>query len=67
MTKDNDIIVTMKDVRAAKGCSKGARMFCETHGINWSLFLKEGVRASVLEATGDAMALNLVKVAKNGR
>lgn len=73
MTNENEaidettLIVTMKDVRAAKGCSRGARMFCQTHGIDWNSFLKEGIPASVLTATGDAMALNLVKVAKNGR
>ncbi len=62
-----DIVVTMRDVRAAKGCSNGARMFCKKHNIDWSEFLRVGVKASVLEATGDAMALNLVEVAKNGR
>lgn len=65
--EDEIIIVTMRDVRAAKGCSAGARAFCLQHGIDWNEFLKNGVASNILEETGDAMAINLVKVARNGR
>lgn len=58
------LIVTMRDVRAAHGCRRGAQAFCERHGIDWMAFLRDGVDASVLIATGDAMALNLVEVAR---
>lgn len=61
---DEPLIVTMTDVRAAKGCSRGARAFCLRHGIDWAAFLKDGVPAERLEATGDAMALNIVEVAR---
>jgi len=35
--------------------------------LDWQEFLKEGVDAEKLRATGDAMALKVVKVAENGR
>lgn len=58
------VIVTMRDVRAIQGCSRGARYFCERHGIDWPAFLANGVDAEVLDATGDAMALNLTAEAR---
>lgn len=59
--------VTMADVRAAKMCSKGARKFCERHDLDWKKFLTEGFPPEVLEATGDAMALRVVEVARELR
>jgi hypothetical protein len=58
------VIVRMSDVRAIKGCSRGARYFCETHGIDWTDFLANGVPAERLEETGDAMALRLTRYAR---
>lgn len=67
MQCNDDFIVTMRDVRAAEGCSKGARRFAARHNLDWQDFLNNGILASRLIATGDAMALNIVEVAKNGR
>lgn len=61
---DDPLIVTMHDVRAAHGCRKGAKAFCDRHGIDWMTFLRDGVGAQILIDTGDAMALNLVEVAR---
>ena len=58
------VTVWMRDVRAIKGCAKGARAFCSTHGIDYRAFLERGVDSAVLEATGDAMALRLVEEAR---
>lgn len=58
------MIVTMRDIRAAKMCSRGARKFFERHGLDWSAFVKQGVPAEKLAATGDAMALQVVEVAR---
>lgn len=64
----NEVIkITMRDIRAARMCSNGARAFFERHNLDWQKFLKEGLDSDLIEATGDAMALNVVKVAKNGR
>lgn len=56
--------VTMKHVRAAKMCSRGARQFFKKHNLNWESFLREGVSSDLLEATGDCMALKVVEVAR---
>lgn len=59
-----ELIVEMKDIRAAKMCSRGTRDFFNRHGMDWSKFLKEGLPASEFERTGDAMALKVVEVAR---
>jgi hypothetical protein len=64
---DEIVIVRMVHIRQAKMCSNGTRDFFNRHGLDWQEFLKEGVDAEKLRATGDAMALKVVKVAENGR
>jgi len=59
-----DVTVTMEHVRAARMCSRGARAFFERHGLDWQRFLAEGLPAEQIEATGDAMALKVVEVAR---
>lgn len=61
---DDRVIVKMSDVRAIHGCARGARYFCQTHGIDWTDFLENGVDAEVLEETGDHMALQLTAYAR---
>lgn len=61
------IKITMSHVRQAKMCSRGARDFFARHNLDWKKFLAEGLDSDLIEATGDAMALEVVKVAKNGR
>lgn len=58
------LIVTMRDVRAAKMCSRGPREFFKRHNLDWNKFLSEGIPAEELTATGDAMALHVVEVAR---
>lgn len=64
---EEPIKITMLHVRQAKMCSKGARDFFARHNLDWQKFLAEGLDSDLIEATGDAMALEVVKVAKNGR
>jgi hypothetical protein len=59
-----DFTIRMTDLRAAKMCSRGARRFFEQHGLDWQDFLKNGIPASALAATGDHMALTLVEMAR---
>ncbi len=61
MTDDN---VRMADIRAAKMCSRGARDFFRRHDLDWEAFLREGVPAEQLLATGDEMARQVVEVAR---
>jgi hypothetical protein len=58
------MIITMRDVRAAKMCAKGARDFFLRHNLDWSKFVKHGIDAEQIIATGDAMALKVVEVAR---
>ena len=55
--------ITMRDVRAAKMCSRGARLFFERHNLDWSKFLAQGIDSELIAATGDAMGLKVIEVA----
>ncbi|AZM38547.1 hypothetical protein EJP75_08315 [Acinetobacter baumannii] len=59
--------IYMHHIRQAKMCAKGTRMFFERHNFDFQDFLKNGIEAELFIATGDAMALQVVEVAKNGR
>ena len=68
MTEQNEsVLVKMTHVRQCKMCSRGARTFFERHGLDWQEFIENGMPSEIIEKTGDAMALQVVKVAKNGR
>lgn len=60
----SDPLVRMEHIRAAKMCSRGARDFFNRHNLDWSKFLKEGIPATELEATGDTMAITVAEVAR---
>lgn len=59
-----DIVVKMEHVRAAKMCIRGARAFFERHNLDWNTFIREGLPVEQIEATGDAMALQVAEVAR---
>lgn len=59
-----DVLVLQKDMRALKYCSRGVRDFFKRHDLDYSDFLKNGIPASTLEATGDAMAKAVAEVAR---
>ena len=53
-------------------CAAGARQWFAANGLNWADFVRAGIEAVRLEATGDPLALALVAHAKeqeqvNGR
>ena len=58
------VIVRMRHLRKIKMCSHGGRAFAVRHGFEWSDFLKNGIQAERLIATGDAMALKAVESAR---
>lgn len=51
-------------VRQCKMCMSGARKFFERHKISWRDFVHGGVDVELIEATGDAMALEVARVAR---
>lgn len=64
---EEPIKVKMIHVRKAKMCARGARAFFERHNLDYSEFLSEGTDVELIEATGDAMALKVAEVARDGR
>lgn len=45
-------------------CRSKSREWFRAHGLNWKQFVREGIDASTLEATGDGLALALVAWAR---
>lgn len=45
-------------------CRSGAKAFFNRHGLDWRAFVRDGIPAEVLEATGDGLALALVRWAR---
>ena len=58
------ITVTMADIRSARMCSGGTRDFFRRHGMDWNKFLSEGLPEQDFIQTGDAMAMQVVKKAR---
>ena len=63
------LIVTFDHLHSAPGwgarpglCHRGARAFCERHGLDWAVIVAAGgIPAPLLIATGDALGLALVE------
>ncbi|EDQ2494095.1 YhfG family protein [Salmonella enterica subsp. enterica] len=57
--------VTLVHVRQAGYCPQGARLFAQRYGLDFRQFIRDGgIDAAVLLATGDAMAVRLVELAR---
>lgn len=59
-----DVLVTIAHVRAANLCVHGTRTWFARQGLDFRAFLARGLPASILLATGDAMAARVVEVAR---
>lgn len=57
-------MVTVSHMREANLCARGGRVVAARYNINWTEFITTGIRASVLEATGDAMLVKLASMAR---
>lgn len=53
--------ITITDVRAAGHCARGAKDWFERHGLDFRAFLKDGASEEELLATGDALAVEVIK------
>jgi hypothetical protein len=61
----DDPVVTMVHVRACGYCAKGLREFFAQHPeLDLHTFCRDGLPASTLEATGDALAIDVAAVAR---
>ncbi len=56
--------VTVQDLRASRLCFQGARPWFARHGLDWQAFLRAGLEAEVLAATGDVLALRVIAIAE---
>lgn len=54
----------MRHIRVARLCSDGARTWWRHHGFDWSDFLENGIDAQTLLDTGDPLAADVVKIAR---
>ena len=61
---NEDVTVTIAHVRAAGLCVHGTRAWFARKGLDFRAFLTQGLPASVLLATGDAMAARVVEAAR---
>ena len=59
--------IYMSDIRKANMCAKGVRVFFLQQGWDFQDFLINGLDEEFFIKTGDAMALQVVEVARNGR
>lgn len=60
------ILVKPQHCRQIRYCAKGVRLFFKRYDLDYAKFITVGIPADELEKTGDAMALEAVKVARNG-
>jgi hypothetical protein len=65
------VIVTIQHLRTVPGhrprpgfCLGKSRAWAQRHGIDWKDFVRNGIPAEKLEATGDGLALALVDWAR---
>jgi hypothetical protein len=61
MAEPSDLRITITDVSRLY-CARGAKAWAEGQGIDFKRFLREGIAADDLVATGDAMALRIVEL-----
>jgi hypothetical protein len=59
------VIVHMRHIRQARLCARGARAWFTHHGLPYAVFLDAGLPVEVIEATGDKMAFDVAKVARD--
>lgn len=62
----DDVVVTLADIRSSGlfYCAAGTRQFFRRHGLDFAAFLRHGIPAGALLATGDAMAERAVEAAR---
>lgn len=65
------MIVTLDHLRRAPGfgarpgyCAQGGREWFAYYGLDWNAFIRDGIDAEAIEATGDALGLHLIEFAR---
>jgi hypothetical protein len=62
------LIITIDDVRRAGHCARGAKAWFAAHGLDFRRFLREGIPAETMLATGDGQGIQVVErtIARRG-
>lgn len=60
----DELMIRPCHLRAAGYCNREPRKWFERQGLSWTEFVTVGIRESVLVATGDPLALNVVEIAR---
>jgi hypothetical protein len=61
----SDPMVYTRHLRQARYCVRVARLWAVQNDLDFDKFVREGVRASELEATGDALGIKLARIARD--
>lgn len=61
VSTSRNLIVVRSDLDALGYCARGSRRWFARMGLDWGDFVRDGIDAEIIEATGDAMALKLVE------
>lgn len=66
-----DMMITIKDVRQAGHCVRGAKEWCERNDLDFRRLIGDGLTAREVAATGDEHGLRTVRLklerTNNGR
>jgi hypothetical protein len=60
----DDPLVQMRHFRQAQHCAAGIKAMCEKYHADYRELVLRGLPASRLEATGDALAINVARIAR---
>lgn len=64
---DENLVATIKHIRAAHQCSGGARLWFKSNGLDWNDFLKNGIPVKKLVELGCPLGLRVAEEARRGR
>lgn len=64
IVSDNELVIKPQHIYGAGLCARGARDWFARYGLSWADFVASGLPAATLEATGDALALQVVAHAR---
>ena len=57
--------IIVQDIRSARYCLAGVRVWFRRHGFDWQAFLAEGIDADRLSTTGDALVAPVIAAARH--
>ncbi len=61
---EEEIIVTVADVRSINFCARGARIWFARHGLDYAEFVTRGLPISKVDALGDALGKQVAAQAR---